>query len=96
MSLQGWLLYGDRGPIIGRWPVAKIVPADTLVTGDKIVIDNGMIRKARGHETGVALPEGSHIRPGGAIDVPEWWFWLHFRELLISDPPNHTQGEFDL
>jgi hypothetical protein len=72
------------GPIKGGWPDVTIVPGAHLGPGDFVVIDDGLIRKARDYERGARLPEGSEIKPGGTIDVPAWWWWLHFRERLYE------------
>lgn len=72
------------GPIKGEWPDVIIIPGATLSAGDFVVIDNGVIRKAREFERGIPLPEGCEIKNLGAIDVPAWWWWLHFRERLYE------------
>lgn len=91
MSLAGYLAYGDRGPIVGAWPVDRIRSYSRFVAGDRIVIDNGHIRHATRVEAGVALPEGSSIDV--EIDVPPWWWWLHFGELLRSAEPARCCGD---
>jgi len=84
MSFAGWLEYGDRGPIIGRWPEAKVIAPRTLGPGDRVVIENGMIRQAAGLEYGPKLPEGAQII-GTNLEVPAWWWYLHFGELLREE-----------
>lgn len=104
MSLEGWLMYGDRGPIIGRWPITQLYAPRDLGPGDRVVLDNGLIREARWEEVGLVLPEGSRIN-GTKLEVPGWWWWLHFRERLGTPPEpenewepgqEYQQGEFAL
>ena len=92
MSLQGWLMYGDRGPIIGRWPVDIVQTRkhDLLGAGTRIVIDNGIVREARFGEWGCTIPEGSYIE-GTNLCVPETWWRYHFHELLGEPYPAAKQ-----
>lgn len=98
MSYQGWLMYGDRGPIIGKWPTKIVRAPRPLEAGDRVVLDNGMLRRAEGQEVGVYLPMGCRASSNGmGIDVPGWWWWFHFRERLDQPPPakccNEAFGE---
>lgn len=92
MSYDGWLMYGDRGPIIGKWPVEIVSAPRPLEAGSRVVIENGLIREAKGEEYGAYLPDGARI-DGSHLEVPEWWWKLHFAELLAEPPPDKCCGE---
>lgn len=92
MSFPGWLEYGDRGPIIGRWPVEIVRAPAPLEPGDRVLIENGLIRRARNLEYGAILPEGARIA-GNLMKVPEWWWYLHFGERLKAEPPRECCGD---
>ncbi len=60
----------------------KLVAPSLLVEGDRILVTNdGKIRRAMDWQHGTHLPPGSRIQ-GTRIDVPAWWWWLHFGEVL--------------
>lgn len=91
MSLRGCNY--PQGPILGDWPPIRLEAQRHLGPGDYIVIDNGLVRKAKEWgEVGVRLPDGAAIN-GNLLEVPEWWWWLHFRERLMIPGPERCCGE---
>lgn len=91
MSLRGCMY--PQGPILGDWPPARLEAQRHLGPGDYIVIDNGLVRKAKTWgEVGVRIPDGAEI-DGNLLKVPEWWWWMHFRELLKVAGPEQCCGE---
>lgn len=86
--------------IMGEMPDRLLLGSMWIDGGEEVVICNGVIRNPRGYESGVRLPEGSRIESyvEGSVgrvrlNVPSWWWWLHFGEVLRDPPPTECCHE---